>query len=358
MADLRSLTLAVSRAHACVYGAAQGAVWRVRAAWYALMMLRWRHNPASAKISVDTRIRLQHSVIVGKDNFLFHRDCDAIEQLTGALTYTPRHLEQWVSTVADRRIWCDSKNIVSRFLIIPEKHVVYQDKLPRTIRISKRRAAAQIISAAGPAFDNYILYPDESLRKARARKETFFLTDTHWTHFGAFIAYQELVRSISCDRPIEMVDEDELAWTEQAYIGDLGVRFDPERSETASMSQFITPLPYRLAYQNRKFGRGAVHIYESNRKDLPHCVLFRDSFANFLIPYLMKGFSRLVAVSSLSCHYDLLEVERPDVTILAVVERFLASYGMGGEIEMPQDQNGLSFEQCCDTDLNTVVSSR
>lgn len=358
MADLRSVSLAVSRFRAGIPVVARRAARLAMAAWYAMLRLRWRYDPSSAKIPFDTRIRLQHSVIVGKDNFLFHRDHDAIEQLTGALTYTPRHLEQWVSTVAARKSWCDAKSIVSRFLIIPEKHVVYQDKLPRTIRISKRRAAAQIVSAAGPGFAGHILYPDQPLRKARARKETFFFTDTHWTYFGAYIAYQELIRSISRDCPIEAVDEDELAWTEQPFVGDLGVRFDPERSETASMSQFITPLPYRLAYQNKKFGRGAVHIFESDRKDLPHCVLFRDSFANFLIPYLMKGFSRLVAVSSLSCHYDLLEVEHPDVIILAVVERFLASYGKGGEIEMPQDRDGLSFEQYCDTDLDTVVSSR
>jgi hypothetical protein len=72
----------------------------------------------------------------------------------------------------------------------------------------------------------------------------------------------------------------------------------------------------------------------------------------------MQSFSRLVAVSSLSCHYDLLESERPDVVIFAVVERFLASYGTGNVIELPQDEDGPSFEQYCGVSLEAVAAMK
>ena len=87
-----------------------------------------------------------------------------------------------------------------------------------------------------------------------------------------------------------------------------------------------------------------MHVFASERADLPRCVLFRDSFSNALIPFLMQTFSRVVAVSTLSCLYDLLEHEKPDVVIFAVIERFLATFGKGKFLELPDDEDGVSFQ--------------
>ena len=301
----------------------------------------------------DSRIQFQHVPLKGRDGFLFHRDHDALDQLTASLVLRRRQIDVWISALRGRQAWCDAHGSALRFLIIPEKHVVYEDKLPRLVRVSPQRAAMQLLGALDSDLSARTLYPMDALRAASRVKPTFFKTDTHWNSYGAFVAYQALVASLRAEVALETVQEGDLVWKERPYVGDLGVRFTRERGETMA-----TPEPtatYRLTFQNHNFSRGAVHVYENERRDLPTCVLFRDSFANFLIPYLMRGFSRLVAVSSLSCHYDLLDQEKPDVVLFVVIERFLATFGMGRTIELPEDDAKRSFEVFSGTDLRAIA---
>ena len=318
------------------------------------MKLRTMRNDreAEAVAPFDSRIRFQHVPLKGRDGFLFHRDHDALDQLTANLVLRRRQIDVWIAALKGRLAWCADNNSVMRFLIIPEKHVVYDGKLPRFIRVSPQRAAMQLLAAVEGDLSERTFYPVEALRAASRVKPTFFRTDTHWNGYGAFVAYQALMDSLRPEIALETVGEGELVWKERPYVGDLGVRFTRERGET-----MITAEPtanYKLAFQNHNFARGAVHVYENERRDLPTCVLFRDSFANFLIPYLMRGFSRLVAVSSLSCHYDLLEQEKPDVVLFVVIERFIATFGMGRTIELPEDALRVPFETFSGTDLGAL----
>lgn len=325
------------------------------------VLLRLRRRDDSRELEAvapfDSRIRFQHIVLKGKDGFLFHRDHDAIDQLTGGLVFRQRQLDVWIEAIQTRAAWCAQHHSAMRLMIIPEKHIVYPDKLPRYIKISENRPALQLIHAISETKATEILYPDAPLIESSKSRQTFYKTDTHWTSYGAYIAYRVLIASLQPEIPMEAVEETELAWSSRPYIGDLGVRFGKERSEIADIA--TPPNAYRLTFQNHNFGRGAVHIYENdNRPDLPTCVLFRDSFANAMIPFLMRGFSRLVAVSSLSCHYDLLDQEKPDVVLFLMIERFVATFGMNTTIELPDDQSGVSFAAFSGTDLSDVSQAR
>jgi len=52
-------------------------------------------------------------------------------------------------------------------------------------------------------------------------------------------------------------------------------------------------------------------------------VMFRDSFANALIPYLAEDFSRVAFVWDRDLDPELVLRERPDVVIQEIVGRFL-----------------------------------
>jgi alginate O-acetyltransferase complex protein AlgJ len=321
--------------------------------------LRWRGANVDREglpCPPDKRQWLRNMVLEGKDNFLFHRDHEAVEQVTGALTYSPAQLEQWISTLETRKAWCDAHGIVSRFLIVPEKHVVCADKLPEGIPISEQRPATMLLRGATPFLSGHILYPLEAMLHARKRRETHCITDTHWNMFGAFVAYKELMASLARDLELVVQEEADLSWTSQPYVGDLGVRFEPERSETIeALTRGYGPT-CKLVLQNNKFERGNVQVFTNDRAGLPTCVLFRDSFAYLLIPLLLESFSRLVAVSSLSVLYDLLRAERPDVVIVQVAERFLGTYWNSQEILMPQDIGGPSFAEFTGVELEALTS--
>ena len=309
---------------------------------------------AKAIAPFETRFWFHIKPLKGRDSYLFHRDHDVLEQLAGDVTFRARQIDVWIRALKSRQAWCAANDSVMRVLLIPEKHVVYADKLPFLVAPTDRRPALQVLAAArsDATLAGKLLYPLETLRAARAQRQTYFKTDTHWNSYGAFVAYRALVDSLAPEIRLERVEEKDLVWTQRPYVGDIGVRFAEERGETAETAE--PTATYKLVFHNHNFGRGAVHVYENERRDLPTCVLFRDSFSNFLVPYLMRGFSRLVAVSSLTCQYDLLNQERPDVVLFVTIERFLATFGRGLTIELPEDELAHSFESLSGTALKAV----
>jgi hypothetical protein len=313
---------------------------------------RFFNDEVRAIVSFDRRMWYHNLAIKGRNGFLFHRDHDAIEQLTGGIVFRDRQLDEWVVALKGRNDWCDTHNCSFRFLIVPEKHVVYTEYLPKYIRISGRRPVVQLLDALDEDLATKFIYPLKALREANAGKQTFLKTDTHWTSYGAFVGYKELLDSLAPELPLEMVQENDIIWKDRSFIGDIGVRFNPERGEIISVAEPLSN--YKLIFQNRNFGRGAIHVYQNDRRDLPRCVLFRDSTSTALIPFLMRGFSRLVAISSLSCNYELLEHEKPDVVLFIVVERFMATFGIGDTIELPVDHPNAPFASLFGTDFEDI----
>jgi alginate O-acetyltransferase complex protein AlgJ len=310
----------------------------------AILALRARFSKRelTATIPFERRIFLQHDVIHGKDGFLFHRDHDALEQLQGRVVFRGRQIGAWNEALKRRNDWCLAHSCKMRLLIIPEKHVVYEQFLPRSIRISVRRPSMQILSGIYVELKDKVIYPLKELCEASNRRKAFLKTDTHWSSFGAFTAYQALIRSLQSEVRLDLLDEGDISWHESAFVGDLGVRLEPEVGER--IANGIPPTRFATTYENRMFDRGAVHVFVGESAGSPRCVIFRDSFSNALIPFLMQTFSRVVAVSSLSCFYDLLEHEKPDVVIFAVIERFLATFGKSKSIELPDEERAASFQ--------------
>lgn len=327
---------------------------RAQSASYATAMrLRaLRGGEVEALAPFDRRIFFQHMPLKGRDGFLFHRDHDALDQLSATIVLSLRQKQIWVEALESRLEWCERNGAATRFVVIPEKHVVYEERLPRFTTISPRRPVMQVLDALDEPVRRRTLYPIDALKAESRVKPTYFKTDTHWNAHGAFITYQALVESLRSEIGLEAVHEDDLAWKERPFVGDLGVRYARERGETRTT--LVANKAHELVFQNHNFGRGAVHIYENERRDLPTCVMFRDSFANYLIPYLMHGFSRIVAVSSLSCHYDVLDALKPDVVLFVAIERFLATFGRGQTIELPEDAARRPFEEFSGTPIEKL----
>ena len=66
-------------------------------------------------------------------------------------------------------------------------------------------------------------------------------------------------------------------------------------------------------------------VYENPNQGLPRAVMFRDSFASWLIP-LSENFSRITYSWQYTFEYDTVERERPDVVIQEMVERALMDH--------------------------------
>jgi alginate O-acetyltransferase complex protein AlgJ len=303
--------------------------------------------------AMDARSRLASQVIVGDREFLFHRDHQVIDQLSGELPLSPVELQVWVNAIETRQAWCRQNGIEFRLVIIPEKHVVYSDLLPDDVVISPDRPAMQVLNALSPAARADCSYPLEALRDGRSERETFFRTDTHFTWFGGYLVYEGLLESLQGVLPnVVAVDRSNIEFVPRPYIGDLGVRLEPEQDEVSETIDHKSGPPFVKVFENKVFARGAMSVYRSEIADTaPKCVIFRDSFANYIIPHLIPTCRRLVALSSQSMHYDLVRHERPDVVIFEIIERFVGMFDADGVRALPADLSGQLIEDFAGVDL-------
>ena len=109
----------------------------------------------------------------------------------------------------------------------------------------------------------------------------------------------------------DLDDEDELDDLEDELV-DLDDEYDEVDEEEK---------PLRPA--GKLPARGDDILYEHPDDRLPRAVMFRDSFATWLIPLFSENFSRILFSWQYTFDHDLVERERPDIVIQEMVERAL-----------------------------------
>ncbi len=96
--------------------------------------------------------------------------------------------------------FCIKNNIKLYVLIVPFNAYLYQEQ---QIKEAKNQDALQFINnniyKLQKESDATIIYPFNELKKASENDWVAFKVDHHWTEYGAFIGYQELIKAIHKD---------------------------------------------------------------------------------------------------------------------------------------------------------------
>lgn len=279
-------------------------------------------QPTPRKLS--RREALAATVAIGKGGMLYHRFQRTFDQVAGAVPLAGRQLARWVAMLESRHAWCAARGIPYVMLVVPEKHVVYADMLPDGATVSHDRPVNQIAEALSPKTRKTFVYPAQPLIDGRQLEDTWLKTDVHWTGWGAYIGYRTLMEAVGQHIPIEPMPADRLVRTPRNLIGDLGVRLDPEVSEDALSYGCKGAQIAQRVFGSFNYSAGQVEIFENGRPGTPSCVLFRDSNATTLLPYLAPHFSRLVTVASAEMFHEVVQSEKPDLVIVQTTERQLA----------------------------------
>jgi hypothetical protein len=74
---------------------------------------------------------------------------------------------------------------------------------------------------------------------------------------------------------------------------------------------------------SKRWTRGPDMLFEQPDQRLPRAVMFRDSFAIWLVPLLSENFSHILYSWQYTFDREIVERERPDVVIQEMVERVL-----------------------------------
>jgi hypothetical protein len=268
-------------------------------------------------------------VLEGIDGWLYldNDTNNVIEQVKGQYKLAPDFLERWEAVIKKRQQKFSSRKIDYRFLVAPNKECVFSDYLPESVVVSPSRP----VGLLQPFLSKHVrlIYPIDGLNKRDEAYLSYSKGDTHWNDWGSFIALNELFSDV----PHLLIAEDQLEFFENELAGDLS---DKLGRKNVTVSARVKNPKAKEIINNGVKNRGNYIVFENTNKDLPKCVLFRDSFSTSMLKYIAEMFSRLVVVWQPNIDFAMVDAEKPDFVVSQQAERFLVS--------LPDDEGGKGVE--------------
>ena len=273
------------------------------------------------------------TVLWGRDGWLFYAGDGGSEDIIADSALGDGELELWRKTLVDNRNWLRARGIEYVFTLAPDKHAVYPEYLPTSIRRLGQQARMDQLAAHLQAHTDLVFVDLKSaLVAAKTDERLYDRTDTHWNRRGAYVGYRAIVNAVAA-----LVPDVEPPWPRADFTPvqtmapgqDLAVMLgisDVLHEESLS----LLPVRPRLAQvvepsdagPNGDEGYLVTEVPGSTR---PRAVIFRDSFTSRLIPYLSEHFSRAVYVWQSDLDPAVVLRERPAVVIHQIVGRHLTS---------------------------------
>ena len=272
------------------------------------------------------------AVIKGEHGWFFYGDDKSVEDYANVEPMTDTALANWRAAIVRARDWLGARGIAYVFTIAPDKHVIYAGEMPATLaRVGDLSRADQLFTAlqdTGLAVDVRAAEFD-----AKGRERVYQQTDTHWNDRGALVAYQQIIGAVRARVPATPA-----AWTREDFAAadrpieglDLAGMMGLTRV-LREVDLTLAPTRVRRARVVEPTGAGPTDelgrlVTEIDDPSLPRAVIFRDSFASRLAPFLSEHFSRAVYLWQNDFDADLVSKEHPDVVIQEIVGRHLYNF--------------------------------
>jgi alginate O-acetyltransferase complex protein AlgJ len=248
-------------------------------------------------------------------------------------------LRYWAALLEARRVFLEKKGIHYLFLVAPDKHTIYPEHLPEVmVPVKPLSRTDQLIGYVGKQTKVRILDVRPAMVGAKPLGRLYFLTDTHWNTLGAFIAYQQIMGRVQTwypeVKPLQLTD---YSWEDLKFSGDLAsmvaLQSTPTEIGKALRPKFKSSTRW-ISDAGELFNSPRVIIdnlrSENPNAPIPKLVMFRDSFATTLLPYIAEHFHNAFFHWG-DFETSVVEREKPDIVIEELLERRL----MKGLPKMP-----------------------
>ncbi|MDD4773290.1 MAG: hypothetical protein PHZ09_06750, partial [Eubacteriales bacterium] len=255
--------------------------------------------------------------------------------------FTDTQIESVKKRVAERVSYLAGINCELIYLIIPTPMHVYPelvpDRFPLNTGITRTEQFETAVTESGAVVINlYELFTEHKNDEFKI----FHKTDTHWTQYGAYLGYLELLSYVS------------EKWPDATPRGEGEVEFYKEQVEIADLAEH-TEMDQKLLRENATFMRllfdtnhdpniwhprtnrlnhdlcSHDHVTKSSRAGslLPRAYIMRDSFGTPIYALLSDAFESANWKSMWRYDFDKNDISRfkPDYLIYIVTERNIGS---------------------------------
>ena len=254
-------------------------------------------------------------VVIGRNDFLYF--ADTLNDYTGLAPMTDDELSAAADSLRALSDYAAERGAKLLFVCAPNKNHIYPEYMPARYLASDQPTNLDRLYSL--LDENGVAYVDlrEPLLEAKSERLIYYRRDTHWNQDGARIAVEAMADRLGFALP----DIDSLVRTEQTdLLGDLDTLLFPdgERYDVNPTYDFSELFIYTSAYSTPMDMQISTRGAGSGK-----ALIFRDSFANALIPFLASSFSETRFERAQPYRIDLLSEFDADYVIVELAERNL-----------------------------------
>ena len=256
-------------------------------------------------------------VIVGREGFLFY--ADTVPGYCGTDPMTDAELEAAADALANLARYAESRGAAFVFLCAPNKNTIYPEMMPATVVRSDAPSDLDrllpLLSARGVTAVDV----RDALTAAKSDGPVYQKRDSHWNGEGARIAVRQVLDAAGVPIPACLAApctkaaadlEADLEALLYPHSPAPDVRLSPEEMpELIYAPGYAAPMDINITVTNEA-GSGSV-------------LVFRDSFANAMIPLVSAAFGESRFSRALPFRIDSLDTAPADLVIVEIAERSL-----------------------------------
>lgn len=270
------------------------------------------------------------NAIFGNNNWLFYNKKAAYKSYSNSNLLDEAELTTFVNTLEKRKINNEKNEIKYFFSFWPNKHTIYSEFLPFSMRIQKKDSmskADQIIEKSKSLKSLKIIDVRDALIKEKKKHQIYYKNDTHWNSYGAFLAYQDFFKKAFTSigiRPHDITDFD-VNWvshTQGDLIPLLGMKENTNFVELKPVFKFKHGDIYKQVKTPKGLSERTVITQNQLCNNNLKVVMFGDSFSINLIQFISLHFAEVIYLRS-QYNQELVDKLKPNIIIDAHVERSL-----------------------------------
>ena len=266
----------------------------------------------------------EEDVILGTDGWLYFDK--TMPDYMGETTLTAVQAER-LQKVGDLMAeYAESHGAAFALTVVPNKATVYPDHLPYYCRVPDSYAVTKPgcedltpLYVLNQQLVNRDWYVDmHAALTAEKGLQLYHKRDSHWNNLGARVGYDALMAAVGgkagayADTPYTI---------QSVWDGDLDKLLGSSKKD----EQAVWQTDFTYAYTSRFRTEEDILITTACADGEGHLVMFRDSFANALLPLLAQQYATATFSRALPFALDLTEIEGADTVIVEIVERNLSN---------------------------------
>lgn len=296
----------------------------------------WRDDWMKRSTAIQKSVGYQevNGVYFGKDGYYFEKKTqEMIDQTQYAKNL---HYVEYLGTKKEGKV---------NLILVPSAATILSDKLPKKAPYYDAGAMYRTAETLLSSVQTINIRP--ALKEQQSKEQLYFKTDHHWTLFGAYTGYQAFCDAIGLKtkayeyfEPKKVSSDfygtlyskvlDDKAKPDVLYaaqnIPEVTVESDGRQSQGVYDVQKAIQKDKYAYFFGGNHGEVVIKQDKKNTTSKKKLLMFKDSYANSLVPFLLEDYSEIVMIDlryyRASVQAMLRDKEYDDVLVLYEMSNF------------------------------------